>query len=181
MLMLNIMIKDRNYYGRQDVTLVNATGCQRIVKVEHYVIVSFPRDSYIDHGVPNSNSHVANEILSVIRNTNSIESLSVLVCDSTNNNNTGKRNGIIRKLEESLGRPLQWLVCLLHFNELPFRKYFATVDIGTTTDLSSPTGMIASVLDYDPKDLKRIGVISKMFLCINILKEFLPWEWKTSD
>ena len=95
---------------------------------------------------------VAKEILSVIRDTNSTESLSALVCDSTNNN-TRKRNRIIRKLGESLVRPLQWLVWLLLFNELPFKKYFATVGGGTTTGPSSSSGEIASVLDYDPKDL----------------------------
>ena len=64
---------------------------------------------------------VAKEILSVIRDTNSTESLSALVCDGTNNN-TGKRNGIIRKLEESLGMLLQRVLCLLHFNALPFES-----------------------------------------------------------
>ena len=104
-------------------------------------------------GPSSSNSHdVAKEILSGIRDKNSTESLLALVCDGTNNN-TGKRNGIIRKLEESLGRPLQWLVCLLHFNELSFRKHFATVDGGTTTGPLPSSDVIASVLDYDLKDL----------------------------
>ena len=34
----------------------------------------------------------------------------------------------LRKTEEQLGRPLQWLVCQLRINELPFRKYFSRVD-----------------------------------------------------
>ena len=110
--------------------------------------------------------YVAKEILSVIRDTNSTESLSALVCDGTNNN-TGKRNEIVRNLEESLGRPLQWLVCLLHFNKLPFRKYFATVDGGTTTGPLSSSGVIASVLDYDPKDLP--------------IANFLPVSGKVGD
>ena len=41
---------------------------------------------------------------------------------------------------EELGRPLQWLVCLLHCNELPFRKYLSVVEGGNTSGPSSATG-----------------------------------------
>ena len=47
MLMLTIMIKDRN-----------SSGCRRTVKEEHYVVVSFPGDSYIDYVVPSSSNSV---------------------------------------------------------------------------------------------------------------------------
>ena len=39
---------------------------------------------------------------------------------------TGNKAGFIRCLEEKLGRPLQWVVCLLHCNELPLRQWFPT-------------------------------------------------------
>ena len=55
-------------------------------------------------------------------------------------------------MKENLGRPLQWLVCLLHCNELPFRKFFSVVDRGQTTGPKSSTGEIASALNFDPKD-----------------------------
>ena len=35
--------------------------------------------------------------------------------------NTGCNRGIIRLLEQRLNRPLQWFICLLHFNELPLK------------------------------------------------------------
>ena len=54
---------------------------------------------------------------------------------------------------------MQSLVCLLHFNELPFRKYFATVDGRTTTGLLSSSCVIASVFDYDPKDLPKANFL----------------------
>ena len=38
--------------------------------------------------------------------------------------NTGNTNGAIRLLEELLGRPVQWLICTLHQNELIFRHLF---------------------------------------------------------
>lgn len=41
---------------------------------------------------------------------------------------TGKHNGCIRCLQELLNKPLQWIVCLLHSNELPLRHVFAGLD-----------------------------------------------------
>lgn len=38
--------------------------------------------------------------------------------------NTGEKNGVIRKLEEKLNKPLQWLVCQLHSNELIVHHLF---------------------------------------------------------
>ena len=52
-------------------------------------------------------------------------------CDGTVVN-TGYKNGIIRQLELSMGRPLQWFVCLLHTNELPLRHQLQHLDGKTT-------------------------------------------------
>ena len=49
---------------------------------------------------------VVNAILSIITNTNSASTLQAVVCDGTVTN-TGKRNGVIRKLEKDVARPLQ--------------------------------------------------------------------------
>ncbi|GBM13747.1 hypothetical protein AVEN_90012-1 [Araneus ventricosus] len=43
-----------------------------------------------------------------------------LGCDGTVVN-TGEFNGVIRSLELKLHRPIQWIICLLHFNEFPLR------------------------------------------------------------
>ena len=42
--------------------------------------------------------------------------------------NTGYEGGVVRRLEEKLERPLQWSICLLHFNELPFKRLFQKID-----------------------------------------------------
>lgn len=140
--------------GKQDLTFAEMSGVRRSIKEEHYVIVSFPNNNYIDHVVPETGkaADIANKILSVIANTNSASTLQAVVCDGTVNN-TGKNNGVIRRLEEGIARPLQWLVCLLHTNELPFRKYISAIDGGCTRGPSSSSGAIMSALDFDPKDL----------------------------
>ena len=48
------------------------------------------------------------------------EKIQAVGCDGTNVN-TGQKAGVIHRLEESFNHPLQWLVCLLHTNELPLR------------------------------------------------------------
>ena len=88
---------------------------------------------------------IAKEIISSINNINSSETLTAVVCDGTVNN-TGQWNGVIRKLEEGIRRPNQWLICLLHANELPFRKYFSVVDGGQSTGPSTSTLQVKLVL-----------------------------------
>ena len=97
------------------------------------MIISFPENKYIDHVMPETSkaNDIAKEILSTIADTNSLYSLAAVVCDGAVND-TGKCSGVIRTLEEGIGRPLQWLVCLLHANELPFRKYMSVVEGGLT-------------------------------------------------
>ena len=44
-------------------------------------------------------------------------------------NNIGHTNaGAIRRVEEDLGRPILWDICILHTNERPFIKYFMYCD-----------------------------------------------------
>ena len=144
--------------GKQDVTLAETAGVGRRIKEEHYAIISFPEEKYIDHVMPESSkaNDIAKEILSTITETNSLQTLAAVVCDGTVNN-TGKWSGVIRILEEGVGRPLQWLVCLLHANELPFRKYMSVVDGGCTTGPSSSTGEVSMALNFDPKDLPIVN------------------------
>ena len=140
--------------GKQDETIVFESGLRRTIKEEHYAIVSFPNSCYVDHVAPESKKarDVAHEILSVIRDTNSMDSLQAVVCDGTVCN-TGKTGGIIRQLEEGIGRPLQWLICLMHTNELPLRKYISAIDGGRIKGPSGYSGEIMSSLNFDPKDL----------------------------
>jgi hypothetical protein len=62
-------------------------------------------------------------------------------CDGTATN-TGKIGGIIRLIEHDLNKPLQWLICQLHANELPLRHLMNKVDGNTNGPLgfSGPIG-----------------------------------------
>ena len=55
---------------------------------------------------------------------------------------TGKSKGFIASLETLIGRTLQWVICLLHLNELPLRHVFINLyDVTSGPDsFSGPIG-----------------------------------------
>lgn len=114
--------------GRKDDTLVieeiQSKQFRRTVKEDHYSIIKEPGSVYLGHVSPNSGSAkdiVASILLCLREQGVPLDNLDLVGCDGTNTN-TGWKNGAIRKLEEHLVRPLQWAVCLLHFNELPLGR-----------------------------------------------------------
>ena len=54
----------------------------------------------------------------------------------------------MRKIELQIRRPHQWLICLLHANELPLRKLIEVVD-GKTTGPKTSAGQIGGMLEFD--------------------------------
>ena len=74
----------------------------------------------------------------------SVDKLVAMGCDGTNVN-TGQHNGVIRLVEIEVGKPLQWLVCQFHGNELPLRHLLQHLD-GTTTGPLAFSGPIDKAL-----------------------------------
>ena len=151
-------LKCIGFDGRIDETrLLDIGRVVRTKKEDHYVIIGYPGQNYVDHVAPQTgkSKDIASEILSVIHETGSNETLTAVLCDSTNVN-TGEHNGVIRLLETALSRPLQWLICMLHLNELPFRAIFTKVD-GTTSGPRGFHGNIGSRLKFNPKSLPIVN------------------------
>jgi len=46
----------------------------------------------------------------------------VIGCDGTVVN-TGIKGGVFRRIEIAQNKPMQWIMCQLHANELPFSIY----------------------------------------------------------
>ncbi|GBM38131.1 hypothetical protein AVEN_1525-1 [Araneus ventricosus] len=59
--------------------------------------------------------------------------------------NTGWKNGAIRNIELKIQRRLQWFICLLQFNELPFKHLFEYLN-GETTGPASFFGKMGKQL-----------------------------------
>lgn len=142
--------------GRKDKTLVISEKDgqlyrQRIVE-EHVSLIMEPNSKFLGYIAPASGTSACIEkaIASFFLESEiSMESLVAVGCDGTNVN-VGKYRGIIRLLEKRLDKPLQWIICLLHMNELPFRHLFLYID-GDTSGPKTFSGKIGKDLEMCEK------------------------------
>jgi len=140
--------------GRKDRTnskvTVGAAAFKTKLVEEHIVLVKEPGGCYVEHLSPVSGKafEISSGIVKFVLSSNSDNTLIAVGSDGTAVN-TGAHNGIIRRMEVMLGRPLQWIICMLHLNELPFQRIFRHYD-GKTTGPSSYTGEIGrSIINQD--------------------------------
>lgn len=118
--------------GRKDETMlienIKGRNYRRVVKEEHE-----PGGQYLGHiSTKNSTaSHIATEILKYFQRTDIDTNFDAILCDGCPTN-TGKKSGIIKTLE--LNRPLQWMVCQFHTNELLLNHLFKSLDGPTNSD-----------------------------------------------
>lgn len=133
--------------GRKDKTLVYEDNRRKLVHEEHITILKEPDSVYLGHISPTAGNArmICRDILSFLTS-KSIDTNNLLAvgCDGTAVN-TGSKGGILRLLESHFGRPLQWLICSLHANELTLRHLFQHLD-GTTTGPNSFKGPIGKAL-----------------------------------
>lgn len=115
------------------------------LKEEHIVLVQEPGSKYLGHITPESGKAEGITTALIEHFSEDVwDKISSIGSDGTNVN-TGIHAGIIRRIEISLKRPLQWFICLLHFNELPLRALFLHLD-GRTCGPSQFTGKIGKLL-----------------------------------
>lgn len=103
---------------------------KQIIMEEHISLIKEPGSIYLGHITPTSGTSkaIVKEITDYFsKHEKSLSDLLAIGCDGTNVN-VGKYGGIIRLLEKQIKKPLQWIVCLLHMNELPLRHLFAYID-----------------------------------------------------
>ncbi|ESN99374.1 hypothetical protein HELRODRAFT_162916 [Helobdella robusta] len=138
--------------GRKDNTFVmtttNNTAHRKTITEEHISLLSEPDSEYIGHFSIDSvkSNTIEKSTVDVLEmKFEFCSSLVAMGCDGTAVN-TGPKNGVIDLLQKHLKRPLQWFVCLLHANELPFRHLFSSLE-GTTTGSNSFSGSIGKRLD----------------------------------
>ena len=129
---------------------------QKIIKEEHVPILSEPGSRYIDHLSPIDGKALtlAKDLLDILAETSSRDSLKAICCDGCIKN-TGAKGGVIAIIENELGRALHHFICLLHLNELPFRKLFTLYDGGTT----GPNTLSGSIGKQLSKDLTSLTIV----------------------
>ena len=122
---------------------VNGNYHRQTIIEEHYVIVREPNGFYLSLVMPEDGTgyKIATSVYSAIKDTALEQNLKIVESDGIAVM-TSKSKGFIASLETLIGRPLQWVVCLLHLNEFPLRHVFQNLD-GVTSgpdSFSSPIG-----------------------------------------
>lgn len=114
-----------SFDGKKESTLKRVTdvnGTRNVfVTEEHITIVKEPESKFIGYATPTDSTAggIQRSIVDYLSEENiSMDHLVAVSCDGTPTN-TGYKNGVIARMERHLQRPLQWFVCLFHFNELP--------------------------------------------------------------
>lgn len=116
--------------GRKDRTMnveVSDDGIarKRFKKEEHILVIGGPHSKYLGHIAVEHGKAV--KICDDIMDSFGDLDFWAIGCDGRGCN-TGHNGGIIRLIEVEMNRPLQWLICELHLNELPFKALFAALD-----------------------------------------------------
>lgn len=167
-------IKALYFDGRIDDTLhlerTNDNKLHRRNKHEdHLSLIQEPGGEYIGHTSPRSGKaiDIADSIVDYMdENKINLDELVCLGCDGCPTN-TGKNNGVLRTLEGKLKRPLQWVICQLHTNELPLRHLIEKFD-GKTKGPFGFTGPIGKeiaschsrdIVQYQPIHSDLIDII----------------------
>ena len=96
--------------------------------VDKQAVVCQSSRTFVRHYVPADGKglKVADGFVNVLRETKSISTLKSFSSDGCPVM-TGHTNGAIRHTEVKLNRPLQWIICLLHFVELCFKHLFEAI------------------------------------------------------
>ncbi|CAH0562903.1 unnamed protein product [Brassicogethes aeneus] len=143
--------------GRKDKTIAQNMRGNKLhrntVIEEHIVLVSEPGSKYIGHVTPLSGSayNIKQGIVKFLEERVDFSNLVAIGCDGTVVN-TGNKNGAIRMLELYLDRPVQWLICLFHANELPLRHLMQKLD-GPSTGPHGYSELVPNDLSTDQKYL----------------------------
>ena len=97
---------------------------------DHYVLIVEPGSQYLTHVTPKSGHGItlAGSIYKCLDENNWKTQPIVCIGADGTNSNVGAENGAIHYLEMMLGKPLHYLICQLHGNELPFRAVFYYYD-----------------------------------------------------
>lgn len=107
---------------------------RQFIREDHISLIMETESKFLGYTVPQFGTSECIEQTITYFFTESKISTDCLVavgCDGTNVN-VGKEGGVIRLLERRLDKPLQWIICLLHMNELPFRHLFQHIDGSTS-------------------------------------------------
>lgn len=141
--------------GRTDETLTLKKKDDRSymskIMEKHITFVSEPSSVFLGHTIAENGESltIMNCILEHLENKAiSTNSLAAIGSDGeVTNTGAGLQGGVIIRIERALNRPVNWFICMLHLNELPFRHLFLKLD-GTTAGPKSFSGVLGKKIKH---------------------------------
>jgi hypothetical protein len=137
--------------SRKDRTLqltrLDGKKYRKTIVEEHVSLIQEPESKYLSHVTPCSGraKNITKSITDFLTENGMSANNTVAVRYDGTNVNTGRNGGVIWLLEDYCKKPLQWLVCELHANELPVRYLLEHLD-GTTTGPRAFSSIIGKAL-----------------------------------
>lgn len=161
-----------SFDGRKDESLSRELIEERyhtsIVKEPHLVVLSEPNSKFIGF-VNLGNTETAVHKFEKLNEFFTAKGLSldqlIGICSDGEPANTGVEGGVIRLFEKHMNRPLHWFICLLHFNELPFRHLFDALEKTATTGPRTATGKLYKQL----QECEKLQVSYIILLPFNVI------------
>ena len=155
-----------------------------IQKEERYSVVSEPGGHYLFHFTPKETDEthttaqqIAIPIVDWMKKNGKDKTVDFIGGDSTNVN-SGIWGGVFQFVENLLERPLNWIICGHHLNELPLRHLITGLDGPTTSDcgFSGPLGKTLDGVTDLPvkKNFKKIDVGKDLIDITKEVKMFQP-------
>ena len=142
---------------------------------EHITVLSEPESNYLGHFVPASGTanDIANDLFAFCTKKQlDVSLIDSIRCDGTFTD-VGWKSGVIKRFEEKLRKPVQWIVCQLHGNELPLHHLFIHLDGKTSGPLqfTGPIGKLLSetnfenlqVVNFEPIPVDTIDIAEEYF------------------
>lgn len=124
---------------------------------ENVSIVKQPGDEFLGFISVSiaSSKNISDQMLLFFERRNiKLDKLIAIGCDGAPTN-TGSKGGIIWFLENHLKRPVHWIVCMIHLNEIAFNKMFVGED-GKTKSGNKYSGPIGSKLGDEIRTRKIV-------------------------
>lgn len=145
----------------------------KMQKEPHIVVLREPHSSLLGYvnleGKGETSKAKKDELIEFFTSKDlSLENL-IGVCSDGEVANTGTTGGVLRLIECHLGRPIHWFVCLLHFNELPFRHLYNAIEKSVTTGPRTGTGSLAQMMEICNTLQVNIITLFTFFSICNII------------
>src|SRR6218665_565844 len=121
-------------------------------------VVSLPDGKFMGHisATDGKAIHVTISKISIqfLQEKNIIDPIEALACDGTNTN-VGAEGGINHLIEVSIGRALQWNVCLVHASELPLRHLIIELELDGPTTGANTVGNKKNINRQPRKNIRN--------------------------